>query len=44
MSYKDIVVTFFDTKTKSQKNSPKNRVTALKFGMTVALKRFTAEL
>ena len=40
----EAVVTLFETKTKSQRNSTKNRVTALKFGMAVTLKKYDVEL
>ena len=40
----EAVVTLFETKTKSQMNSTKKKVTALKFGKAVALKRYKMEL
>ena len=40
----EAVVTLFETKTESQRNSTKKRVTALKFGIAVALKRYNVEL
>ena len=44
VSLQSILVTLFETKTKSQRNSTKKMVTALKFGMAVALKRYNVEL
>ena len=37
-------VTLFETKTKIQRNSTKLRVTALRFVMAVALKRYNMKL
>ena len=37
-------VTLFETKTKTHRNSTKSRVTALRFGMAVALERYIMEL
>ncbi len=37
-------MTLFETETKSQRNSTKKRVTALKFCMEVALKRYNEKL
>ena len=40
----EAVVTVFETKTRSERISTKKRVTALKFGITVAFKRYNVEL
>ena len=37
-------MTLFETKTKTQRYSTKNRVTALRFGMADVLKRYNREL